>query len=382
MASLGLEIDGNLLGNSRLSAVDGPGGRLSYCGYDLHELALHATWEEVTYLLWHNKLPTEAQLADLKQQLAAERALTPAELAILRTVPLTGHGMDALRTLVSALGQLRSSEAAGLMRSETLLTEGLRLTAKLPTLLTTWIRLRNGQKPIEPEPMLSQAANFLLTLHGSPPDEIATQVLDTYMVVLAENGLNISTFVACVVTSTQNDLFSAITAAIATLKGLAHGGANEHAMRTFLAIAKPENAAAQIAAMVERKERLMGVGHRVFEVEDPRLRHMRRLSGMLAARPGTDSTSHALADAVAKAVQEHPFFQTRGIYPNVEFYSAPLLYQLGLPVDCFTAAFACARMPGWIAHIHEQLANKRLVRPEATYVGEEKRPFVPLAERI
>jgi len=221
-----------------------------------------------------------------------------------------------------------------------------------------------------------------LTLHGSPPDEIATQVLDTYMVVLAENGLNISTFVACVVTSTQNDLFSAITAAIATLKGLAHGGANEHAMRTFLAIAKPENAAAQIAAMVERKERLMGVGHRVFEVEDPRLRHMRRLSGMLAARPGTDSTSHALADAVAKAVQEHPFFQTRGIYPNVEFYSAPLLYQLGLPVDCFTAAFACARMPGWIAHIHEQLANKRLVRPEAAYVGEEKRPFVPLAERI
>lgn len=382
MASLGLEIDGNILGNSRLSAVDGPGGRLSYCGYDLHELALHATWEEVTYLLWHNKLPTEAQLADLKQQLAAERALTPAELAILRTVPLTGHGMDALRTLVSALGQLRSSEAAGIMRSETLLAEGLRLTAKLPTLLTTWIRLRNGQKPIEPEPNLGQAANFLLTLHGSPPDEIATQVLDTYMLVLAENGLNISTFVACVVTSTQNDLFSAITAAIATLKGLAHGGANEHAMRTFLAIEKPENAVAQIAAMVERKERLMGVGHRVFEVEDPRLRHMRRLSGMLAARPGTDSTSHVLADAVAKAVQEHPFFQTRGIYPNVEFYSAPLLYQLGLPVDCFTAAFACARMPGWIAHIHEQLANKRLVRPEAAYVGEEKRPFVPLAERI
>lgn len=378
MAGTGLKIDGTILGQTRLSAVDGATGRLSYCGYSMHDLATGAHWEEVVYLLWHGELPTATQLDALRAQLAAERALTPGELAMLRAIPTTGHGMDALRTAVSALGQLSDPRV---MRADQVYAEGLRLTAKLPTLLTTWARLRAGKEPVLPDPDRGHAANFLLTLHGTPPDEVAARVLNSYMVVLAENGLNISSFVARVVASTQNDLFSAITGAIATLKGVAHGGANERAMRTFLAMESPDRVPEYIDGMLARKERLMGVGHRVFEVEDPRMRHMRRLSADLAARPGADGSSHAIAERVAEVIRTHPYYQSRHLYPNVEFYSAPLLYQLGFPLDCFTAVFACARIPGWIAHIREQLADNRLVRPEAEYAGAPDRPFVPLDRR-
>jgi citrate synthase len=378
MAILGLDIDGTIVGKSTLSEVDGPGGRLSYCGYSLHDLAMHASWEEVVYLLWHGELPTMAQLEELHRQFAAERTLTADEVALLRTLPTSGHGMDFLRTALSALAQQQEPTR---MSYSTILPEGLRLTAKIPILLSTWVRLRQGQEPVLPDPICGQAANMLLTLHGTPPDEVAIRSLNTYMVVLAENGLNVSTFVACVVASTQNDLYAALTAAIATLKGLAHGGANEYAMRTFLEIGTPEQAAAYIDGMVSRKERMMGVGHRVFEVEDPRMRHMRRLSEAMAARPGADGTSHAVAEAVADVVRQHPFFRTRELFPNVEFYSAPLLHQFGFPLDCFTAVFACARLPGWLAHIREQLTNRRLVRPEAAYVGMGQRALVPLDER-
>lgn len=378
MNAMGLDIDGTILGQSRLSEVDGPTGRLGYCGYDFHELATHATWEEVAYLLWYGDLPTSAELADLRERLATARALDAEELALLRTLPRYGHGMYGLHTAVSALAQLRPPAQ---MNQETVLAEGLQFTARLPVLLAGWLRLRAGQEPVLPNPALDQAANFLWMLHGVSPDPVAIRALNTYMVVLAENGLNISTFVACVVASTQNDMPAAITAAIATLKGLAHGGANEYAMRTFQAMGTPEATAAYLDGMLQRKERLMGVGHRVFEVEDPRVRHMRQQSAALAARPDTDGTSHAVAERVAELLRTVPYFRDRQLYPNVEFYSAPLLYQLGFPLDAFTAAFACARMPGWTAHIAEQMTNRRVVRPEAAYVGPAPRPFVPLAAR-
>lgn len=374
----GLDIDGTILGQSVLSEVDGPAGRLTYRGYTLHDLASSAQWEEVAYLLWYGELPTRAQLDDVCQRFAAERALTPEEMALLRLLPTNGHGMDALRTVVSALASLHQPAP---MRADHVLDEGLRLAAKLPTLLTSWIRLRGGLEPVEPDPTLNHAANMLLTLHGTPPDSTSVQALNTYMVVLAENGLNVSSFVASVVASTNTDLYAAITAAIATLKGAFHGGANELAMHTFLNIGTPERAAAVIEEMVQHKKRLMGVGHRVFEVEDPRVRHMRQQSAALATREGADGTVHAVAEQVAAVVSAHPYFQGRQLYPNVEFYSAPLLHQLGLPPDCFTAAFACGRMAGWIAHIAEQPGNRRLVRPEAAYVGEAQRLFVPLDQR-
>lgn len=381
MQQLGLDIDGTILGQTRLSAVDGPACKLSYCGYDFHALASHATWEEVVYLLWSDALPTASELAHFRQRMAAARLLTAEQLALLRALPTSGHGMDAVRSALSLLAQ---HEQPAVMQGDTLLDQGLQITAQLPTIAATLIRLRAGQAPVPPDPTLSHAANFLWMLHGTAPDPVAVQALDTYMVVLAENGLNISTFVAAVVTSTRNDLASAIIAALATLKGLAHGGANEHAMRTFLAMGAPEHVAAELDALIARKHRLMGVGHRIFEGEDPRVRHLRQHSAALAARPTADaerSRAHAIAETVAAYIEAHPFFVQRGLHPNVEFYSAPLLYQLGFPLDYFTVAFACARTPGWIAHIAEQLTQPRLVRPEATYVGEPDRPYVPLAER-
>lgn len=381
MTTPGLEIDGTFLGHTRLSVVDGPGGRLTFCGYELHDLASHASWEEVAYLLLYGDLPNATQLATLRQQMAEARTLSPAELALLRVLPTGGHGMDAVRTALSALAQLHPPD---LIAADTLLAAGVSLAARLPTLVAALIRLRQGQEPVPPDPTLHHAANFLWMLHGTPPDAAAVRALDTYMVVLAENGLNIATFVAAVVTSTRNDVYSALTSAISTLKGQAHGGANEHAMRTFLQIGSPDNAARALDEMITNKQRLMGVGHRIFEVEDPRVRHLRQQSEALAARPNADpalTLGHAIAARVADIVQEHPFFVGRGLYPNVEFYSAPLLYQLGFPLDYFTVVFACARTPGWIAHMHEQLAQRRIVRPEALYIGPDDRPFLPLEQR-
>lgn len=374
--SMGL--DGTIVAETRLGAIDGAGGRLSFCGYDIHALAGGAAWEEVLHLLWHGELPGAGELAELRRGLEAERALSGAELALVRALPREGHAMDVLRAAVSLLAGLHRPAT---MRADTILADGLRLTAKLPMLVAAWARLREGLEPVAAEPGLGHAAAFLHALHGRRPTAEEEAALNSYMVLLAEHGLNVSTFVARIVASAQNDLYAAVDAALAALKGVAHGGANEMAMRTFLAIGGPEGVAAHVDGLVARGERLMGVGHRIYRTEDPRVRHLRRHSAILAARPGVDGAPHAVAEAVAAYVLEHPHFRGRTLFPNVEFYSAPLLYQLGLPLDTFTLAFAIARMPGWVGHIREQLGVARLVRPEAEYVGPAPRAFAPLAER-
>lgn len=371
-------LDGTIVAQTRLGSIDGDAGRLQVCGYDIHDLAEGACWEEVAYLLWRGELPRAAQLATLQAELATARGLNEAELALLRSLPTSGHAMDAARMIVAALASLH---APGLLREATILGQGLILSAKLPTLLATWHRLRAGLAPVAPDPDLGQAANFLLTLHGVRPSHAEEAALDTYMVLLAEHGLNVSSFVARVVASTQTDLHAALCAALAALKGQAHGGANEYAMRTFLAIGAPERVPEAIEGLLARKERLMGVGHRIYRVEDPRVRHLRAHSAALAARPGADPSGHAVAEAVAAYIIGHPHFQARKLHPNVEFYSAPLLHALGFPLDMFTLAFACARTPGWVAHIREQLAVARLVRPEAAYIGPASRAFVPIDAR-
>lgn len=374
--SLGL--DGTVVAQTQLGAIDGTAGRLSFCGYSVHDLAEQASWEEAVYLLWHGELPGGAALADLRAGLAAERALSAEELALLRSLPTSGHAMDVLRAAVSLLAGLHRPAT---MRAEALLDDGLRLTAKLPMLVAAYARLRAGQEPVDPDPALDHAAAFLHALHGAPPAPEQAAALNTYLVLLAEHGLNVSTFVARVVASAQNDLYAAVDAALAALKGVAHGGANEMAMRQFLAIGEPAGVAEFVEGLLARKERLMGVGHRIYKTEDPRVRHLRAHSAALAARPGGDGRAHAIAEAVAAYVSEHPHFRARTLYPNVEFFSAPLLYQLGLPLDTFTLAFAIARLPGWVGHIREQLGVARLVRPEAEYVGPAPRAFVPLADR-
>lgn len=377
-AHVSLGLDGTVVAQTQLGAIDGTAGRLSYSGYNIHDLAEHASWEEVVHLLWHGELPGAPALAELRARLAAERVLTEEELALLRALPPGGHAMDVLRAAVSLLAGLHCPAT---MRAAALLDDGLRLTAKLPLLVAAYTRLRQGQEPVAPDAGLGHAAAFLHALRGAPPAPEEEAALNTYLVLLAEHGLNVSTFVARVVASAQNDLYAAVDAALAALKGVAHGGANEMAMRQFLAIGEPAGAPAFVEGLLARKERLMGVGHRIYKTEDPRVRHLRAHSAALAARPGGDARAHTVAEAVAAYVGEHPHFRARTLHPNVEFFSAPLLYQLGLPLDTFTLAFAIARLPGWVGHIREQLGVARLVRPEAEYVGLAPRAFVPLSER-
>jgi citrate synthase len=249
----------------------------------------------------------------------------------------------------------------------------------MPSLIAAWDRLRKGQQPIAPDASLSQAGNFLYMLRGERPSPTAARAFDTYLVLLAEHGLNASTFAARVAIGAQADVYCAIVSAIGTLKGLLHGGANQKAMETFLAIGEPENAHTYIDALIARHERLMGVGHRIYKVEDPRVRHLR--GQVLALAEEGESRWQAIADEVGGVVAEHPHFTRRQLNPNVEFYSAPLLYTLGLPLDLFTAAFAMSRIAGWMAHIREQLADNRLIRPKADYDGPAPRGFVPLDQR-
>lgn len=363
--------------STKLSAIDGTAGRLSYAGYDIHDLAERASFEEVFYLLWYGDLPGAEQLRAFNARLAAERALSEAEMTLVRQAPTRGHGMDALRTLVSALGQI--DERADDLGPENVERVGLRLAAKMPTMIAAWDRLRHGHEPVAPDANLSHAANFLSMLHGKQPSLVAARAFDTYLMLLAEHGLNASTFAARVAIGAQADIYCAIVAAISTLKGLLHGGANQKAMETFLDIGQPERAGSYIDGMLARRERLMGVGHRIYKVEDPRVRHLRKQVKALAA----EGAGHwyEVADEVGRVIMEHPHFTQRQLNPNVEFFSAPLLYSVGLPLDLFTCAFAFSRIAGWMAHIREQLADNRLIRPKAGYNGPAPRAFVSVEQR-
>ncbi|MBK9712073.1 MAG: hypothetical protein IPO81_12240 [Kouleothrix sp.] len=366
-----------VVATTKLSAIDGTAGRLSYAGFDIHDLADPASFEEVVYLLWRGELPSRRELGDFRARLATERMLSADELALVEGVPIAGHGMDALRTLVSGLAQLDAQADA--LDPEQVERVGIRILAKMPPLIAAWDRRRRGEQPVAPDPDLSHAASLLHLLRGEQPSPAAARAFDTYLVLLAEHGLNASTFAARVAIGAGADVYCAIVAAIGTLKGLLHGGANQKAMETFLAIGRPELADEHVAQIIARRERLMGVGHRIYKVEDPRVRHLRRQVQAL----GTDGAGQwqAIADAVARVVAEHPHFTRRQLNPNVEFYSAPLLYTVGLPLDLFTAAFAISRVAGWMAHIREQLADNRLIRPKADYDGPALRRFVPIAER-
>jgi citrate synthase len=366
-----------VVASTNLSAIDGTAGRLSYAGYDIHDLAERATYEEVLFLLWYGQLPSTRELRDFNARLLAERSLGESELALVRGIPTAGHGMDALRTLVSGLAQL-DPHADDLSPAQ-VERIGVRVAAKLPALIAAWDRARRGLAPVEPDVNLAHAANFLYMLHGQAPSPAAARAFDTYLVLLAEHGLNASTFAARVTIGAGADVYCALVAATGTLKGLLHGGANQKAMETFLQIGAPENASDYIEAMLARRERLMGVGHRIYKVEDPRVRHLRRQ--VLALGAGGEERWQAIAEQVGRVVAEHPHFTKRQLNPNVEFYSAPLLYTLGLPLDLFTAAFALSRVAGWMAHIREQLADNRLIRPKADYNGPAARTFVAIEER-
>jgi citrate synthase len=362
--------------DSAICYLDGDRGVLAYCGYDIHDLARSATFEEVCFLLWHRRLPTRAELGDLQSQLAAARPLPDAVVRLMRQLP-SGQGMDALRTLTSALSHY--DPEADQHGEQVNYRKAVRLTAQIASLVATWGRISAGGGPIAPSPALGHAANFLYMLSGERPDEVATRALDVALVLHADHELNASTFAARVTAATLSDMHSSNVSAIGALKGPLHGGANAEVMKLLLEIgenATPDRAEEVIRAKLSRKEKIPGFGHRVYRTEDPRATHLRRMSKELGQRAGHPKW-YELSTRIEQVVRNE-----KKLYPNVDFYSASTYYTLGIDIDLFTPIFAVSRISGWTAHVLEQYANNRLIRPRAEYIGPPyPQNFVPIDQR-
>lgn len=373
-------LEGVVVGSTSLSNVEGAIGRLSYRGYDIDDLAPNATFEEVVHLLLYGHLPNRHELETLKRELASCRSLPEPLVNAMQNVPKTAWPMEVLRTIVSGLGLFSPVNAQGEHRSD--VHTALDLIAKFPTIVAAWDRIRRDLEPIAPRADLSAAGNFLFMRSGKMPHAIEEDALDTYFVLLADHSFNASTFAARVAASTRADIYGSVTAALATLQGDLHGGAATAAFRTLNEVKSPENAEAYVRQILDGGKRIMGMGHREYKVRDPRARHLEAMAKELAAHVGGDrwyETAHAVEEASRKVLQEKKPGNT--IYANVDFYTAPVLADLGIPGDEFTSLFACGRIAGWSGHILEQLADNRLIRPQAAYDGPPSGPYVPLEQR-
>lgn len=363
-------LEGVVASTSAVSFVDGDEGRLLYQGYDIHDLAAHSTFEEVVYLLWHGALPTRVQLEALRRELGDARALPPDVLKMVGMLPRSADPMDVLRTVVSALG-LYDPDAHDLTTASNV-RKAARLVAQFPTIIAAYHRFRQERSPVAPRPEQSHAADFLSMLFGTRPDPEHVRAIDLALILQADHELNASTFSARVTAATLSDIYSATTSAIGTLKGPLHGGANEGVMKLLQDIGSVERVDGVIRDMLARKEKIPGFGHRVYRTEDPRARHLRALSASLGARAG-DLRWFEMTKKVEEVVT-----QEKRIYPNVDLYSASVYGAMGIPLDLFTPIFAVSRISGWTAHILEQYADNRLIRPRAEYVGPTRREYVPL----
>ncbi|HEY6360364.1 MAG TPA: citrate synthase [Vicinamibacterales bacterium] len=362
--------------DSAICYIDGDRGILAYCGYDIHDLALGAAFEEVCYLLWHRRLPTRAELGDLQSRLAAARPLPEPILRLMRSLPPV-DGMDALRTLVSALAHY--DPEVGDASPQANERKAVRLVAQTGTIVATWGRMQAGGGPVAPDPVMGHAANFLYMLKGERPDATAVKALDVALVLHADHELNASTFAARVAAATLTDMYSAMTGAVGALKGPLHGGANAEVMKLLLDLgqtATGERVDEVVRGMLARKVKIPGFGHRVYNTEDPRATHLRRMSHELGKRAGNSAwfDMSQRIEALVKAEKK--------LNANVDFYSASTYYTLGIPLDLYTPIFAVSRMAGWTAHVLEQYANNRLIRPRADYVGPTyPQRFLPVDRR-
>jgi citrate synthase len=352
---------------TRISDIDGKTGKLWYAGYSIDDLAEHSTFEEVMFLLHNLRLPTRDELEEIAEQMANDRESTDFLPEILPTLAEQTSPMSMLRTAVSAAS---AHDPDGWDESpEANYRKALRITSKIPTFIAYYDRLRNGSEVIPPDPKLPHAANFLYMLSGEEPTQEAARAFDIAFILYADHTMNASTFTARIVASTLSDMHSAVVAAIAALKGPLHGGANEKDL------GDPDKAEAHIRDLLDRKQRIMGFGHRVYKTWDPRALILRDLARQLAQENG-DTRWFDISEVVQKAVEEQ-----KGLYPNVDFYAASLLHDLGLATDLFTPMFAAARAAGWTAHIREQYADNRLIRPDSEYIGPRDRTWVPVEER-
>ncbi|HEX7736918.1 MAG TPA: citrate synthase [Ktedonobacteraceae bacterium] len=359
--------------HSHICDLDGRLGKLTYFGVDIHDLANHASFEETAYLLWHGTLPTRSQLDEVTAQLREARSLPGPVSEFMRLLPASSTPMDVLRTIVSALAMFDpnpddKSPAANRQRA-------IRLTAVIPTIVASWDRLRNGNEPVTPLTDGGHATNFLYMLRGEMPDPVVAKMLDAVLTLHADHELNASTFAARVTAGTLAGMYAAITSAIGALSGPLHGGANEQVMRMLLRINNVNQTETYLQGALERKERIMGFGHRVYKTEDPRATHLRKMSEELGKRTG-DSRWYEMSRRIEAYIKEH-----KGLNANVDFYSASVYYMMGIPIDLDTPIFASSRITGWTSHVLEQYDNNRLIRPRAEYIGPKNVHYVPVDQR-
>lgn len=364
-------LEGVVAARTALSEVDGENSKLLYRGYNILDLAKDTSFEEATYLLWFGDLPNDSLLTDFRAELARERRLPERVVSILEMMPWETAPMAALRTAVSLLSLEATAEQD--LTSEKELQAGKLLLSQTGTIVAKFDRLRKGKAFVYPREEGSYAAHFLYLLRGeeAAPEEV--RALDQYLVLSADHGLNASTFTARTIASTLSDIYSAVVGAIGALKGNLHGGAARRAMEMLLQIGDVKRARAYVLDALSQKKKIMGFGHRVYRGADPRSSELRETARKLTRK---DPRWFEIAAEVERTV-----YSEKGLYCNVDFYAAVVQYALGIPPDLFTPIFAMSRMAGWIAHVIEQHQNNRLIRPEADYIGEPLRPFVPLARR-
>ncbi|MEE9592148.1 MAG: citrate synthase [Thermoplasmata archaeon] len=364
---------GIVIDESRNSFVDGEKGLLVYQGYNIHDLAKHSTFEETVFLLWNGYLPTKHQLDEFSKRLAKHRPLPQGLLDCMGHWPKEAHPMDILRTAVSALGNMGGQKEAPSVEEQ--IETSLDLTAGFASILASWVRIRNGEELVEPDMDLSHAGNFLWMMRGEKPNATAERVMDMALVLHADHGFNASTFSGRVTASTLSDVYSAVTAAIGTLKGPLHGGANMRVMEMLEEIGSPEKAEQYILDKLAKKERIMGFGHRVYKTMDPRAEELSKVVKDLGEAAG-DTHWYDISQVI-----ESVMMREKGLNPNVDFYSASTYYVLGIPIDLYTPIFALSRIAGWSAHIMEQLADNKLIRPRAKYIGPMDLEYVPIGDR-
>lgn len=366
-------LKGVVIGKSEICFIDGKRGKLIYRGYDIHDLVKHSNFEEVVYLLWYGELPTKKNFDDLYKSLVINRALSKEAISLLKSFPKKATPMEVLRTAISTLSL--TDRSADDTSFESNVKKAINLTAKTATIIAAFDRIRNGKEPIEPNPNLNHAANFLYMLTGKVPDEMISRFFDICLILHADHELNASTFAARVTSSTLSDLYSAITSAVGTLKGPLHGGANIEVMKMLTDMGTVDKAKEYVRTRLAERKRIMGFGHRVYKTEDPRATHLRRMSKEMGGKTGETKWYE-----MSRVIEDF-MLNEKGMYPNVDFYSASAYYSMGIPIDLYTPIFALSRVSGWVAHVLEQYSNNALIRPVAEYVGPNDLTYVPIDKR-
>ena len=364
---------GVVAAQSSIGDVNGIEGKLIYQGYDIHDLAEHSTFEEVVYLLWNGKLPNQTELDELTERLRRNYEVPSQVIDIMKSFPKEADPMDVLRTAVSSL-DFYDGNGHGTDR-ETATKAAIRITGQIGTIAAAWDRIRNGKDVVTPDKSLSIAENFLYMLRGEKPDADEARMFDIALILHADHELNASTFTTRVVAGTLAGMYGAVTAGIAALAGPLHGGANTNVMKMLIEIDDPAKIDAWVDEALASKRKIMGIGHAVYKTEDPRATWLRKFSKQMADKTGTTKW-YEMSQRI-----EQMMLEKKGMYPNVDFYSASTYYLMGIALDMYTPIFAVSRISGWTGHILEQYANNKLIRPRAEYIGARDQKYVPIAER-